>query len=108
LIVEKKELADGIAISNQHERQQDHVPESKPVEEQGYGGRRIHRVEGFFSDPIYGGNKNKIAWKMIGFPGAYADYYDLIDKHGVEFHREPLSIADRPSLHSMISSAGGK
>jgi len=33
-----------------------------------------HTVEGFFSDPIYGGNKNKIAWKMIGFPGAYADY----------------------------------
>jgi len=66
-----------------------------------------HTVEGFFSDPIYGGNKNKIAWKMIGFPGAYADYYDLIDKHGVEFHREPLSIADRTS-HSMIPSTERK
>src|ERR1022692_3657699 len=67
-----------------------------------------HTVEGFFSDPIYGGNKNMIAWKMIGFPGAYADYYDLIDKLGVEFHREPLSIADRPSSHSIISGMGGK
>jgi gluconate 2-dehydrogenase gamma chain len=67
-----------------------------------------HTVEGFFSDPIYGGNKNKIAWKMIGFPGAYADYHDLIDKHGVEFHREPLSIADGPGYHSMSSSTGGK
>jgi gluconate 2-dehydrogenase gamma chain len=67
-----------------------------------------HTVEGFFSDPIYGGNKNKIAWKMIGFPGAYADYHDLIDKHGVEFHREPLSIADGPLYHSMISSTRGK
>jgi gluconate 2-dehydrogenase gamma chain len=67
-----------------------------------------HTVEGFFSDPIYGGNKNKIAWKMIGFPGAYADYHDLIDQHGVEFHREPLSIADGPSAHSMASSTGGK
>lgn len=27
-----------------------------------------HTVEGVFSDPIYGGNKNKIAWKMIGPP----------------------------------------
>lgn len=67
-----------------------------------------HTVEGFFSDPIYGGNKNKIAWKMIGFPGAYADYHDLIDKHGVEFHREPLSIADGPGYHSMTSTMGGK
>jgi gluconate 2-dehydrogenase gamma chain len=67
-----------------------------------------HTVEGFFSDPIYGGNKNKIAWKMIGFPGAYADYHDLIDKHGIEFHQEPLSIADGPGYHPMISRTGGK
>ena len=67
-----------------------------------------HTVEGFFSDPIYGGNKNKIAWKMIGFPGAYADYHDLIDKHGVEFHREPLSIADGPGYHSMSFGTGGR
>lgn len=67
-----------------------------------------HTVEGFFSDPIYGGNKNKIAWKMIGFPGAYADYHDLIDKHGVKFHREPLSIADGPGHHPMTSSTGRK
>ena len=25
--------------------------------------------EGYFSDPIYGGNKDMAAWKMIGFPG---------------------------------------
>jgi gluconate 2-dehydrogenase gamma chain len=67
-----------------------------------------HTIEGFFSDPIYGGNKNKIAWKMIGFPGAYADYHDLIDKHGVEFQREPLSIADGPGYHPMISRTEGK
>jgi gluconate 2-dehydrogenase gamma chain len=29
-------------------------------------------VEGFFSDPVYGGNRNMVAWRMIGFPGAYA------------------------------------
>jgi len=50
-------------------------------------------VEGFFSDPVYGGNKNMVAWKMIGFPGAYASYYDLIDKHGVKLEREPMSLA---------------
>ncbi|HEY1615505.1 MAG TPA: gluconate 2-dehydrogenase subunit 3 family protein [Rhizomicrobium sp.] len=30
--------------------------------------------EGYFSDPIYGGNKNGNAWAMIGFPGAHYDY----------------------------------
>ncbi|HEX3444776.1 MAG TPA: gluconate 2-dehydrogenase subunit 3 family protein, partial [Chthoniobacterales bacterium] len=29
-------------------------------------------IEGFFSDPVYGGNKDMVGWKLIGFPGAYA------------------------------------
>src|SRR5271168_3177663 len=33
-------------------------------------------MAGFFSDPIYGGNRDKIAWKMIGFPGLPATYAD--------------------------------
>lgn len=49
-------------------------------------------VEGFFSDPVYGGNKGMVGWKLIGFPGAYASYYDLIDQHGIKFEREPLSL----------------
>ena len=28
-------------------------------------------IEGYFSDPVYGGNLGMAAWKMIGFPGAY-------------------------------------
>ncbi|UMZ72495.1 gluconate 2-dehydrogenase subunit 3 family protein [Natranaerofaba carboxydovora] len=31
---------------------------------------RQHTMEGMFADPIYGGNKDKIGWKLIGFPGA--------------------------------------
>src|SRR6266566_1831063 len=44
-------------------------------------------VEGFFGDPIYGGNRDMIAWRMIGFPGAYASYYDVVDKHGIVIDR---------------------
>src|ERR1700684_2287946 len=51
-------------------------------------------IEGFFADPAYGGNKDMVAWRMIGFPGAYADYYEAIDKHGVKFVRDPLSLAE--------------
>ena len=58
-------------------------------------------VEGFFSDPVYGGNHDMVAWRMIGFPGAYADYYDAIDRHGVKFERDPMSLAEdsRGHLH---------
>jgi gluconate 2-dehydrogenase gamma chain len=63
-------------------------------------------VQGFFSDPMYGGNKNKVAWRMIGFPGAYADYYDLVDKHGIAFHREPLGIEEGINANSMMHKGG--
>lgn len=49
-------------------------------------------VEGFFSDPVYGGNKDMISWKMIGFPGAYATYYNLVDQHGIAFNGAPMSL----------------
>jgi gluconate 2-dehydrogenase gamma chain len=29
-------------------------------------------VEGFFSHPIYGRTRDRVAWRMSGFPGAYA------------------------------------
>ena len=51
-------------------------------------------VEGFFSDPVYGGNKDMAAWKMIGFPGAYASFYDLVDRHGMLYTRPPVSMGD--------------
>lgn len=35
-------------------------------------------VEGFFSDPVCGGNRDRVAWRMIGFPGAYAESYTAI------------------------------
>jgi gluconate 2-dehydrogenase gamma chain len=31
---------------------------------------RTHTIEGMFSDPIYGGNKEFAGWRLIGFPGA--------------------------------------
>ena len=34
-------------------------------------------IEGFFSDPIYGGNRDMVGWKLIGFPGARYDYRAL-------------------------------
>jgi gluconate 2-dehydrogenase gamma chain len=56
-------------------------------------------VEGFFSDPVYGGNRDMVAWRMIGFPGAYADYYQAIDQQGVQYQRVPMSLAEDRSGH---------
>jgi gluconate 2-dehydrogenase gamma chain len=53
-------------------------------------------VEGFFSDPIYGGNRDMAAWKMIGFPGARYDYRDYVDKHGEHFPLPPVGLKGRP------------
>lgn len=49
-------------------------------------------MEGFFADPIYGGNKDMASWRMIGFPGARYDYRDHIDKHNQPYPLPPVSI----------------
>jgi gluconate 2-dehydrogenase gamma chain len=52
-------------------------------------------MEGFFADPIYGGNRNKVAWKMVGFPGLPATYANLIEQYRDKVYvAEPQSIAD--------------
>ena len=51
-------------------------------------------IEGFFCDPVYGGNRDMVAWRMVGFPGAYADYLEAVDRQGVKFEREPMSLAE--------------
>jgi gluconate 2-dehydrogenase gamma chain len=56
-------------------------------------------IEGYFSDPVYGGNRNMAAWAMIGFPGAYASYYDLVDQHGLDFRQAPRSLAQNGAGH---------
>jgi gluconate 2-dehydrogenase gamma chain len=49
--------------------------------------------EGFFADPIYGGNKNMVGWKMVGFPGARADFMDWVDQPNVKYPYGPVSIS---------------
>ena len=51
--------------------------------------------EGYFSDPIHGGNKHMGGWKMIGFPGARADFMDWVDQYGKAYPIGPVGIAGR-------------
>ena len=50
---------------------------------------------GFFADPIYGGNRDKAGWKLLGFPGLPATYADKIDAYrDKRYVADPQSIAD--------------
>ena len=51
-------------------------------------------MEGFFADPIYGGNRNMAAWKMLGYP-VPATYREAIKTYfGKKYDKAPQSIAD--------------
>lgn len=50
-------------------------------------------IEGAYSDPVYGGNKNMEGWKMKEFPGAQASYAGYIEQD--EFKKlDPVSLRD--------------
>jgi gluconate 2-dehydrogenase subunit 3-like protein len=52
-------------------------------------------MEGYFADPIYGGNRSSAVWKMIGFPGAIGMYGDVIEEYRNKPYKvEPKSIRD--------------
>ena len=45
----------------------------------------LHTRQGFYADPIYGGNRDHVGWKVIGFPGpaslneVYTGRYSALD-----------------------------
>jgi gluconate 2-dehydrogenase gamma chain len=47
---------------------------------------------GFFADPIYGGNRDMVAWKMIGYPGARYNYLDWVNRHNERFPLPPVGM----------------
>jgi gluconate 2-dehydrogenase gamma chain len=52
-------------------------------------------MEGFFADPIYGGNRDKASWQMLGYPGLPATYaHRALEWRGQKVVVAPKSIAD--------------
>jgi gluconate 2-dehydrogenase gamma chain len=51
--------------------------------------------EGFFADPIYGGNRDMCGWRMIGYPGARYDYRDWVMRHNERYPHPPVSFMGR-------------
>ena len=57
-------------------------------------------IEGFFSDPIYGGNRDMVGWRLVGFPGARYDYRDFIHHNGAPLEIASVGLMGRPAWRS--------
>ena len=54
-------------------------------------------MEGYFADPIYGGNRDMAGWKLVGFPGTRYDYRDVMEKPNQAYALPPVGLQGRPS-----------
>jgi len=63
--------------------------------------------EGFFADPMYGGNRDKVGWRLIGFPGiASSVYAERIEDRDRPYHAEPVSILDVVQQRVKVDAQG--
>jgi gluconate 2-dehydrogenase gamma chain len=53
-------------------------------------------MEGFFADPLYGGNRGMAGWKLIGFSGARYDQRAYVKTYGQPYPLPPVGIMGRP------------
>ena len=50
-------------------------------------------LEGYFADPLYGGNRGMGGWRMIGFPGAHYDYRPQLPHMRERLDLQPVGLA---------------
>lgn len=58
--------------------------------------------DGFFSDPIYGGNRERVGWKLIGYPGAGGNYMEAIFKVDTPYEADPVDMVAHQHNMGMI------
>jgi gluconate 2-dehydrogenase gamma chain len=54
-------------------------------------------MEGYFADPIYGGNRDMAGWKLVGFPGVRYDFRDVIEAPNQSYALPPVAMQGRPA-----------
>ena len=62
--------------------------------------------EGFFADPMYGGNRGKAGWKLIGFPGISSSAYSAHLDRSEPYRAEPVSILDIELKQAQVDAQG--
>ena len=59
----------------------------------------LHTRQGFYADPIYGGNRGQVGWQTIGFPGpsslaeVHTGRYTVIDYFADGTHEQEMDIS---------------
>jgi len=64
---------------------------------------REHTIQGFFGDPAYGGNRDTVGWKLVGFPGAQWGYSLEQMQPGVDSRSIPIL-----TVKDLYARIGGK
>lgn len=62
--------------------------------------------EGFFADPMYGGNRGKAGWKLLGFPGISSSAYSAHLDRSEPYRAEPVSILDIELKQAQVDAQG--
>jgi gluconate 2-dehydrogenase gamma chain len=62
--------------------------------------------EGYFADPMYGGNRGKVGWKLLGFPGMPSGAYREHVDNPEPYRAEPVSILDVQLGHAQVDAQG--
>ena len=62
--------------------------------------------EGYFADPMYGGNRGKVGWKLLGFPGVASGAYNAHLDNPELYHAEPVSILDIQLQQAQVDAQG--
>lgn len=58
----------------------------------------LHTRQGFYADPIYGGNRDQVGWKAIGFPGpsslaeVHTGRYTVIEYFADGSHEQEMEV----------------
>lgn len=60
--------------------------------------------EGFLADPMYGGNRDFVGWKLIGFPGPRYNYVDEITQYGKPYAAPTVGIMGRDGTRTHLPS----
>lgn len=65
-----------------------------------------HTGEGFFADPAYGGDRDAVGWKLVGYPGAHRAYTqaDLLNEN---IDLAPQTLKQLPPFHPGERMLGG-
>lgn len=66
---------------------------------------RVDTIEGMFSDPVYGGNRDLVGWRLVGYPGAQRSYSPEEMLHGTTKQRQGL--AGLPAMNPDRSTDAG-